>query len=32
VITLRVIEAGFRRDDLERFLLRVLAARAGQLS
>jgi hypothetical protein len=32
VITLRVIEAGFRRSDLERFLLRVLAARAGQSS
>jgi hypothetical protein len=32
VITVRVIKAGFSRDDLERFLLRVLAARAGQLS
>lgn len=32
VITLRVIEVGFHRNDLERFLLRVLAARAGQVS
>jgi hypothetical protein len=32
VITLHVIEVGSRKNDLERFLLRVLAARAGQIS
>jgi hypothetical protein len=32
VITLHVTEVGVRKNDLERFLLRVLAARAGQIS
>jgi hypothetical protein len=32
VITLRVIEVGVQKNDLERFLLRVLVARAGQTS
>jgi hypothetical protein len=32
VITLRVIEVGVPKNDLERFLLRVLVARAGQTS